>query len=331
MTKSLYAVLNVSPNADPAVIEAAYKALMKKYHPDILAGGPPGDQQKAAEINQAFQVLRDPERRARYDGDQRARQDAIRRATMEAASPRAYQPPSAPQARPRSRLPALLLLLGIAVAAWMWWREPDAVRDFFTPGMSALAAQTEESVPETQAIRVKDVDLALAEYRKIKSKTGLLGLSAFSEDCFAGQSRSASARALDYCVAFDHAVAIYGEKIAGDDLPQLPRFRPEQLDVRHESAARLVSDDQSWIDTRRAALRNLTFERLALAEPGTVQPVAPNQAAAAPPLPAAASATNPRQTQVRRHTARTARPVTQQAARAKRADRDFLEREGYIY
>jgi hypothetical protein len=143
----------------------------------------------------------------------------------------------------------------------MWWREPDAVRDFFAPGMSALAAQREESVPETQAIRVKDIDLALAEYRKIKSKTGLLGLSAFSEDCFAGQSRSASARALDYCVAFDHAVADYGEKTAGDDLPQLPRFRPEQLDVRHEFAARLVSDDQNWIDTRRAALRNLTFER----------------------------------------------------------------------
>jgi curved DNA-binding protein CbpA len=112
MTKSLYAVLNVAPNADPAVIEAAYKALMKKYHPDILAGGPSGDQQKAAEINQAFQVLRDPERRARYDGDQRARQDAIRRATMAAASPRAYQAPSPPQARPRSRLPALLLCSG---------------------------------------------------------------------------------------------------------------------------------------------------------------------------------------------------------------------------
>jgi hypothetical protein len=57
MTKSLYAVLNVAPDADPAVIEAAYKALMKKYHPDRLGGTGAGDERRAAEINEAFQIL----------------------------------------------------------------------------------------------------------------------------------------------------------------------------------------------------------------------------------------------------------------------------------
>ena len=64
MTRSLYSILNVSPDADPAVIEAAYKALMTKFHPDMMVGEPASKQAKAAEINRAFQILRDPERRA---------------------------------------------------------------------------------------------------------------------------------------------------------------------------------------------------------------------------------------------------------------------------
>jgi hypothetical protein len=61
-----YQILNVAPDAESVVIEAAYRALMKKYHPDHSApagaGGP-----SAAEINRAFSTLRDAERRADYD------------------------------------------------------------------------------------------------------------------------------------------------------------------------------------------------------------------------------------------------------------------------
>jgi len=71
---SLYDVLNVSPGAPPAAIEAAYRALMKKHHPD-QAG--PGSGDRAAEINAAFSVLRDPERRASYDRQERDRQRAL--------------------------------------------------------------------------------------------------------------------------------------------------------------------------------------------------------------------------------------------------------------
>jgi curved DNA-binding protein CbpA len=44
------------------VIEAAYKALMKKYHPDTGAS----DARRAATITEAFTVLKDPEKRADY-------------------------------------------------------------------------------------------------------------------------------------------------------------------------------------------------------------------------------------------------------------------------
>ena len=61
-----YQILNVAPDAEPVVIEAAYRALMKKYHPDqALAASGKGP--TAAEINLAFATLRDPDRRAEYD------------------------------------------------------------------------------------------------------------------------------------------------------------------------------------------------------------------------------------------------------------------------
>ena len=72
--RSLYQILNVSADAEPVVIEAAYRALMKKYHPDQ---GASGEQSEAAEINGAFAILRDPERRAQYDRREWQRQQEM--------------------------------------------------------------------------------------------------------------------------------------------------------------------------------------------------------------------------------------------------------------
>ena len=63
-----YQILNVAADAEPVVIEAAYRALMKKYHPDHSAPAAAGTAApSAAEINRAFATLRDPDRRADYD------------------------------------------------------------------------------------------------------------------------------------------------------------------------------------------------------------------------------------------------------------------------
>ena len=66
-----YAVLQVSEHADPEVIDAAYRALARKWHPDV--NGDPGAAEYMRAINAAYHVLRDPERRARYDGEQARR------------------------------------------------------------------------------------------------------------------------------------------------------------------------------------------------------------------------------------------------------------------
>jgi hypothetical protein len=79
-----YDVLNVSKEAEPVVVEAAYKALIKKYHPDQAAGAPVS--RDAAAINEAFAVLKDPAKRADYDHRQWTRQQAQRLAGLQATA-----------------------------------------------------------------------------------------------------------------------------------------------------------------------------------------------------------------------------------------------------
>jgi len=62
--KNLYEVLEVSQRARPEVIDAAYKALMKQYHPDKG-----GDNRIAAALNEARDTLFDQEKREKYDKD----------------------------------------------------------------------------------------------------------------------------------------------------------------------------------------------------------------------------------------------------------------------
>ncbi|HEY0148462.1 MAG TPA: J domain-containing protein [Allosphingosinicella sp.] len=82
-----YQILNVAPDAEPVVIEAAYRALMKKYHPDQAAASGPAGGPSAAEINRAFATLRDAERRAEYDRREWTRSQDIMMAP--------YRPPPA--------------------------------------------------------------------------------------------------------------------------------------------------------------------------------------------------------------------------------------------
>lgn len=66
--ENLYDILEVSRKASREVIDKAYKTLAKKYHPDLQA---PENKQMAEEkmkkINEAYSVLSDDVKRARYD------------------------------------------------------------------------------------------------------------------------------------------------------------------------------------------------------------------------------------------------------------------------
>lgn len=60
----MYEVLMLHPSATLEVITAVYRALAKQYHPDHA--GPEGANRMAA-INEAYAILSNPEKRARYD------------------------------------------------------------------------------------------------------------------------------------------------------------------------------------------------------------------------------------------------------------------------
>lgn len=61
-----YKVLGVERTASPADIRKAYRRLAKKYHPDVNKTDPDA-QQRFQEINEANEVLSDPEKRKKYD------------------------------------------------------------------------------------------------------------------------------------------------------------------------------------------------------------------------------------------------------------------------
>lgn len=63
MSKDYYKILGVDKNASPDDIKKAFKKLAMQHHPDRQGG----DEAKFKEINEAYQVLNDPEKRKRYD------------------------------------------------------------------------------------------------------------------------------------------------------------------------------------------------------------------------------------------------------------------------
>ncbi|AFN65209.1 molecular chaperone DnaJ [Mycoplasma wenyonii str. Massachusetts] len=65
MSKDFYDVLGLSKSATPEEIKKAYRKLAKEYHPDINKSE--GAEEKFKKINEAYEVLSDPEKRANYD------------------------------------------------------------------------------------------------------------------------------------------------------------------------------------------------------------------------------------------------------------------------
>ncbi|BCZ19888.1 hypothetical protein NHP190012_15300 [Helicobacter sp. NHP19-012] len=65
MNKSLYSTLEVAEGASQEEIKKSYRRLARKYHPDLNKGKEA--EEKFKEINAAYEILNDPQKRAQYD------------------------------------------------------------------------------------------------------------------------------------------------------------------------------------------------------------------------------------------------------------------------
>ncbi len=90
-----YEILKISQNATNSQIKASYKQLAKKYHPDLYRGDREFAEEKMKEINEAYDILSNPETKAEYD--------EYLQSLTQPAQP--YTPPTSPQTTPTSESP----------------------------------------------------------------------------------------------------------------------------------------------------------------------------------------------------------------------------------
>lgn len=132
--RDYYAMLQVDPDADAGVIAAAYRHLARKHHPDVARD--PYAATRMRELNEAYEVLSDPERRGRYDWSRRA-------AALPAAPWRAAVDPPHPVALsvpPRTGLRGVALLaLGLLWVAGFAGTGTWAVKTWAEQPTSGLA------------------------------------------------------------------------------------------------------------------------------------------------------------------------------------------------
>ncbi len=115
-----YKILQVDPEADAEVVQAAYRRLAQKYHPDLAAD--PEASARMVAINEAWAILRDPESRAAHD---RARAAAAAAEPPRSVAPASQQPPTP---------------TGGDSGAGRSVREPESVSADWSPGRSTTGS-----------------------------------------------------------------------------------------------------------------------------------------------------------------------------------------------
>ena len=96
-----YKVLQVDPEAEPEILQAADRRLAQKYHPDVMPR--PEGKARMTAINAAWEIVGDPNRRAAHDRERARREAAGAAEAHEAKTAATGQagPSRAPTARSR--------------------------------------------------------------------------------------------------------------------------------------------------------------------------------------------------------------------------------------
>jgi hypothetical protein len=192
----LYARLEVGVDASPEAIEVAWRALLRRHHPDV-AGSAPEALERAKRINVAHDWLSDPSLRARYDAERLGLGPVARGAARKpgyrprvARQPWAHQPGSrATSSRPSTRPdlvrgdPAERLARFLARVERLTPDELDRLAAAEPPPIAFLATVRRFLSPEAMAA-FADAEASLVRrvaperWAEVGLREGLLGVAA---------------------------------------------------------------------------------------------------------------------------------------------------------
>jgi curved DNA-binding protein CbpA len=207
-----YATLGVSPKAEDVVIRAAYRALMRHYHPD--SNPDPEAQVRARAITEAYAVLRDREKRAEYDG---GRIDPAGDVWW------SFEERPRPRARPPMRRAGLAVATLAAATVGVVWAWP--LSDRSAPRAHADSAVTEPQKPARASSR------PVSELEPESERLAALGIAT---------APAASPQSLMEQVQVEQPPAPLGSiRPAAASIPQLPPGipKPQPVATAHVQAA----------------------------------------------------------------------------------------------
>jgi curved DNA-binding protein CbpA len=139
--KNYYEILGVSPTSETKVITAAYKAMMRKYHPDNNKSASASDMAK--EINAAYEVLKSPLQRREYGAK-------WSQSRSQGNAPPPSPPP--PVSSPEEKTPLVPLLAFVAFIAFALWLGSTSSTNSTSPGdVAADATDTTSTASEPKS------------------------------------------------------------------------------------------------------------------------------------------------------------------------------------
>lgn len=268
-----YRILGVSSDAEGEVISAAYRALMKKYHPD-KNGSDAGDT-RARQINEAYSILSDPAKRAAYDHIRRAKKQSTSEKSTSSnhAKPKetaAKQPaPVQPIENEPSPWKPVAVLGGVtmfiaAIAMTGRGNSDDLAANLEAETMSLENVVAPVSATDDLPKKLSDLDMSPVDFKNIENgaskfaavftSRGLLGARAYSENCHKKTSASPTWETADFCAAFDFAAVFVDEgvsKIADISANSYFKFKSQNQEQDYANAGA----DQFSLNSRLSTIR----------------------------------------------------------------------------
>lgn len=282
-----YEILGVTPRADDVVVRAAWKALIRKYHPD--SSTVPDAPARAAKINAAFRLLATPEARAAHD----------RRSAPAPVPPRPPSPMSVAAARRREPPPrrrshrfrifalagtaaaligaAILYVAGdnigfpgpmqrmadgILIDPSVARFRTDTRRMLGLDAPSAYAAQPPEPAAEIgppPSVNEAAITATVERFDALLAH-GVAAAAAEGQGCRAQAENTPSWEVLDSCAAIHLAGFGAAEGLFGPPEPGLTYFEQAALEIPGRYAA--ISSDSAGRTARIETIRKIVWSTM---------------------------------------------------------------------